>query len=189
MEIFFALAVIAITILGVISMSIARLAAAAAAISAGVARISREVNETGAAIRAHLEGDSGISQSILLGEVEKLEAAGAALTEAADSLDSLQTELGGNTGDEQPEPGVAGEEDSPSVTGDALGDSPADGGQQDGEPDFGNQNGIGSDFEQGAGGGSIDVNSQSDGDQPQGQQDAEPTDDPSTDPNGSQSGI
>lgn len=174
MEIFVALAVITVILLGAIVMTLARLAAAAAAISSGVARIGTEVTETTAAIRAHLEGDSGISQSALLEQVEKLETAGAALTEAANSLDSLQTELGANSGgggEPAPAPAPSGDQSGgdqsggepaggqpapdvdPAVTGDA-----ANGG--DGS-DFGNQNGIGSEFEQGAGGGAIDLNSQS----------------------------
>lgn len=185
MEIFVALAVIVIILLGALVMTLLRLAAAATAISAGVARIGTEVSETTAAIRAHLEGDSGISQSELLSQVEKLEAAGAALTEAANSLDSLQTELGANAGaagggEPAPDPAPEAEEphsedeaaDDAGGGGDAVGDQPApdvdpavtdDAAQPGDGAEFGNQNGIGSEFEQGAGGGAIDVNNGGDG--------------------------
>lgn len=177
MEIFVALAVIVTLILGVIAMTLARLAAAAAAISSGVARIGTEVTETTAAIRAHLEGDSGISQSALLQHVETLEAAGAKLTDAGNSLDALQSELGGQSGDgdsggeppaseppagDQPATDDQGEGDSPGMDG---GEPPAsdapDAGNDGSSSTFGNQHGIGSDFEQGAGGDAVDLNSQS----------------------------
>lgn len=117
---------------------------------ASVARIGEEVGETAEAIRNHVNSDSGISASVLLEAAGRLDA-------AAQQLDGLQAGLAGDSTGAAASSDVQSDDqsnaDSNSSAGaqtvePATGTVPATEGDL---PASGNQNGIGSDFETGAG--------------------------------------
>jgi hypothetical protein len=132
---------------------------AVAALLAAVALVGKEVGETADAIRNHVNSDSGISADVLLAAADKL-------TAAAGQLDELQAGLAGDTGssdtpasdvpaDGSDQGGDTGSSDAPASdvpASDAPAVDPAVSGDTGGsgnDSTFGNQNGVGSDFETG----------------------------------------